>query len=142
MAAIQKGSLVTMHYTGSFADDGDVFESSYGGEPIVFRVGNNEIIPGLELAVLGMEIGEKKDVAVPPELGYGEYRDSLVVEVERERLGDFEIELGERLELEGDNGENIIMTVVEINDEIVVLDANHDLAGEVLNFAIEIVDVK
>ncbi len=142
MAAITKGSLVTMHYTGSFADDGEVFETSYGGEPLVFRVGSGEIIPGLDLAVIGMEPGEKKDVAVPPELGYGEYRDELVVEVERDRLGDLEIELGERLELEGENGENIIMTVVELNDEIVVLDANHDYAGEVLNFAIEIVDVK
>ena len=142
MAAIQKGTLVTMHYTGSYADGGEVFESSYDSEPIVFRVGNNEIIPGLELAVLGMEVGEKKDVAVPPELGYGERSDSLVVEVERDRLGDFEIELGDRLELEADNGENIIMTVVEIKDDMVVLDANHDLAGETLNFAIEIVDVK
>ncbi len=141
MATIQKGSLVTMHYKGSFAD-GEVFESSYGNDPIVFRVGNNEIIPGLELAVLGMEVGEKKDVAVPPELGYGEYRDNLVVEVEKDRLGDMDLELGERLELEGENGENIIMTVVEINDDTVVLDANHDLAGEILNFAIEIVEVK
>lgn len=141
MAAITKGSLVTMHYKGSFAD-GEVFESSYGSDPLVFRVGNGEIIPGLDLAVIGMEIGDKKDVAVPPELGYGDYRDELVVEVERARLGDLELELGERLELEGENGENIIMTVVELSDEIVVLDANHDFAGEILNFAIEIVDVK
>ena len=82
MAAITKGSLVTMHYKGSFAD-GEVFESSYGSDPLVFRVGNGEIIPGLDLAVIGMEIGETKDVAVPPELGYGDYRDELVVEVVR-----------------------------------------------------------
>ncbi|MBN8547465.1 MAG: peptidylprolyl isomerase [Ignavibacteria bacterium] len=141
MASIQKGSLVTMHYTGTFAD-GEEFESSYGKEPLVFRVGNNEIIPGLELAVLGMEVGEKKDVAVPPELGYGEYRDSLVVEVQRAQLPDMEVELGDRLELDGENGENIIMTVIELNDETITLDANHDLAGEILNFAIEIVEVK
>ena len=141
MASIQKGSLVTMHYTGTFAD-GEEFETSYGKEPLVFRVGNNEIIPGLELAVLGMEVGEKKDVAVPPELGYGEYRDALVVEVQRAQLSDMEVELGDRLELDGENGENIIMTVIELNDETITLDANHDLAGEILNFAIEIVEVK
>ncbi|GAB1350361.1 peptidylprolyl isomerase [Ignavibacteriales bacterium] len=141
MASIQKGSLVTMHYTGTFVD-GEEFESSYGKEPLVFRVGNNEIIPGLELAVLGMEVGEKKDVAVPPELGYGEYRDSLVVEVLRSQLPDLEVEIGDRLELDGENGENIIMTVIEMNDEQITLDANHDLAGEILNFAIEIVEVK
>jgi peptidylprolyl isomerase len=141
LAVVQKGSLVTMHYIGTFPD-GEEFESSYGKEPIVFRVGNNEIIPGLELAVLGMEVGEKKDVAVPPELGYGEYRDSLVVEVEKEKIPDLEVEIGDRIELDGEDGESIIMTVIEMTDTIITLDANHDLAGEILNFAIEIVEIK
>ena len=139
--AVKSGDTVQVHYTGKF-EDGMVFDSSVGGEPLEFTLGQSEVIPGFEDAALGMIVGDKKTVSIVPEQAYGAYNDSLVVEMPREYFPeDISPELGMRLIVVDNNGEELPVVVAEIHDESVRLDANHPLAGKTLVFDIELVAI-
>lgn len=132
-----------VHYTGKLDDD-SVFDSSYErDEPLEFTVGSQQVIPGFDEAVVGMEPGDTKQVRLEPDEAYGEHQDDHVVEVEKERLpDDVDAEVGLRLQLQHEDGETIPVTLTEVSGETVTLDANHPLAGEALTFEIELVEIE
>jgi len=132
------GDSVQVHYTGSF-DNGTVFESSYGGEPLTFVIGDGSMIAGFDAAVRGMEVGDIKTVTIPAVEAYGEYQLDLVVVLPRDEFEE-ELEVGQQVQLQNvTSGEMLVFTVVEIADTEVTLDANHPLAGQNLTFDIELV---
>ncbi len=142
MAQAANGSTVQVHYTGRLEDD-SVFDSSRErDEPLKFTIGEEQVIPGFEDAVEGMEPGDEKTVDIPSDEAYGPYRDDMVLEVDRGQLPeDLDPEVGQRLQLRQQNGEVVNVTLTEISDEEVTLDANHPLAGKDLSFDIELVDI-
>lgn len=140
MAAAKKGDNVKVHYTGSL-DDGTVFDSSEGREPLAFAVGSGQVIPGFEEAIAGMEVGDSKTVLIPADKAYGQRDDKMVIQAPLEQVPpDLEPELGMRLEMGGANGEILRVVVTEITDTHLTLDANPPLAGKDLTFKIELVE--
>ncbi|MEF8822955.1 MAG: peptidylprolyl isomerase [Desulfohalobiaceae bacterium] len=141
MATAKQGSSVKVHYHGTL-NDGTVFDSTYEESPMDFTLGEGEIIPGFEEAVEGMDEGEKKNITVEPERAYGEYNEQGVVQVPRENLPeDIQPEEGMMLQLNTPEDQVVYVTVTEIDDQNVTLDANHPLAGKTLNFDIELVQI-
>jgi peptidylprolyl isomerase len=134
------GDRVTVNYTG-YLEDGTVFDTTEGREPLTFVIGDGTMIPGFDAAVRGMQVGETKTVIIPAASAYGEYREDLVVVLPREEFGE-DLEVGQRVPLQNmTSGETIYFTVVEITEDEVTLDANHPLAGQDLTFEIELVSI-
>lgn len=141
MANPQKGDTVRVHYTGTLPD-GEQFDSSRGGEPLEFTLGEGRIIPGFEAAVLTLAPGESTQAAIAPDDGYGPHRPELLVELEREQFPtDMELEVGQTLQLNDQEGNPVVVRVAELGEEAVRLDANHPLAGQELTFDIELVEI-
>ncbi len=141
MGTAKQGDKVKVHYKG-FLDDGTVFDSSFDQDPLEFTIGNGEIIPGFESAVIGMDVGETKVVDIAPDQGYGEYNEMARIEVPRSNLPEhITPEIGMVLQLTTPQNTQVLVRVIEMNDEIVTLDANHPLAGKNLKFEIQLVDV-
>lgn len=141
MTQAKKGDGVKIHYTGTLAD-GTVFDSSASRDPLDFTLGSGQVIPGFEEAVLGMAIGDKKTVTIPSQKAYGEKNEDMVIEVPKNQVPpDLDPEVGQKLQMGGPNGELIVVTVVEVNDEVVTLDANPPLAGKDLTFELELVAI-
>ncbi len=139
--AIQNGSVVTVHYTGTL-DDGTEFDSSRGREPLTFTVGEETLIPGFEKGVMGHEKGQQFTVDVSPEDGYGDYSEELVFQVPLDQVPEhITPETGMVLELSGEEGE-MEVTIIDVAEDHLLLDANHSLAGETLHFDIEVLDVQ
>jgi peptidylprolyl isomerase len=141
MTLAKKGDTVKIHYTGKL-DDGTVFDSSEGREPLSFTIGNGQVIPGFEEAVVGMALEEKKNVTIPPEKAYGPRNEEMVINVPRKRVPpDINPETGQRLQMQGPNEQMIIVEITEVTDESITLDANPPLAGKDLIFDIELVEI-
>ncbi|MFA7346562.1 MAG: FKBP-type peptidyl-prolyl cis-trans isomerase [Desulfurivibrionaceae bacterium] len=141
MSQAKKGDSVKIHYTGTLAD-GTVFDSSAGREPLGFTLGGGQVIAGFEEAVLGMAVGDKKTVTIPSHKAYGEKNLELVIEVPRNQVPpDLNPEVDQKLQMGGPNGELVVVTVVAVDDQVVVLDANPPLAGKDLTFALELVAI-
>lgn len=141
MTEVQEGNTVKVHYTGTL-DDGSVFDSSVGGEPLQFTIGQGQMIPGFERGVVGMELGETRTVVVAADQAYGVHRPDGVFEVERSEIPTtIPLQQGMQLQATGPGGRPVTMTVLEISDEKVKLDANHPLAGKDLTFEIEVVEI-
>lgn len=144
MAQAKAGDKVRVHYEGQLSD-GTIFDSSLEREPIEFILGQDTVIPGFEQAVIGMEVGESKDVSIPPEDGFGEYSEDLVVNIEKSILPpDINPELGMQLEVsseEEDEKTPRVFTIAEIAEDSVTLDGNHPLAGEEIAFKIELLEI-
>jgi peptidylprolyl isomerase len=141
MPEAKQGDVVSVHYTGKL-DDGTVFDSTSEDRPFEFTLGEGKVIPGFESAVSGMKIGESKTVTVKPDDAYGKRRDDLVVQVDRKVVPEnLDLEVGQRLQMHRADGESVPVTVVDISEERVTLDANHPLAGRDLIFEIELVKV-
>ncbi len=141
MTAAKKNDKVKIHYTGTL-EDGSVFDSSEGRDPLEFTVGSGEVIVGFDEAVTGMTPGEKKNVLIPMDKAYGPRNEEMVIAAPREHVpADITPEVGQKLQMGGPNGEVIMVSVVEITDTEVKLDANPPLAGLDLNFDIELVEI-
>ncbi len=141
MAEAEQGSTVKVHYTGKL-QDGTVFDTSKNIEPIQFVVGSGEIITGFEQAVVGMAAGDNKTVTIPCGEAYGPKREDLVAEVKRGELPpDMTLSVGQKLQIGDQESGVIVVSVVDMNEDIVKLDANHPLAGEDLVFDIELLEV-
>jgi peptidylprolyl isomerase/FKBP-type peptidyl-prolyl cis-trans isomerase SlpA len=141
VANVESGSAVKVHYTGKL-EDGTVFDTSEDREPLGFTVGEGQVIPGFEKAVMGMEPGDSTTTEVPPEEGYGERREDLVVQVALDRISDdIAPEVGQQLQLRLNDGRTVPVIVRSVNEGTVTIDANHPLAGKKLVFDIEVVDV-
>ncbi|MAS36957.1 MAG: peptidylprolyl isomerase [Anaerolineaceae bacterium] len=141
MSQAKSGDNVKLHYTGTL-NDGTVFDSSQGREPLEFTLGQNQVIPGFENAVVGMEPGESKTVNIPADQAYGPQRDDMILEVSPEEFPpDVNPKVGDRLQIRQSNGATFHVTVQEITDTSVKLDGNHPLAGQDLTFQIELVEI-
>jgi peptidylprolyl isomerase len=141
MNKAQEGDKVTVTHQGVL-DDGAIFDQSDDSAPLIFILGENDVFPGMELAVLGMEVGDRKTVTIPPEHGYGVRQQKLVEEVNIEALPqDLPLELGGQLEVVTSDGSARQMFVVALGEQKVTLDGNHPLAGKSLILQIELVSI-
>lgn len=141
MSEAKKGDSVKIHYTGTLTD-GSVFDSSAGREPLEFTIGSGMVIAGFDDAVAGMAVGEKKSVTIPVDKAYGPRNEELIIEVPRSQVPpDLNPEVDQKLQMGGPNGEVVVVTVVEVGEEAIKLDANPPLAGQDLNFDIELVAI-
>lgn len=135
------GDAVKVHYTGKL-EDGTVFDSSEGGDPLSFTVGVGEVIPGFDEAVIGMSVGETKDVVIEPDDAYGERNEMLVQIVARDQLNlGVDPEEGMGIEMRTPDGTIIPLLISEVTETTVTLDANHPLAGLQLHFALQLVEI-
>ena len=141
MSTVKNGDTVKVHYTGKF-DTGEVFDSSEGAEPLAFTVGAGDVIPGFDQALLGMEIGETKNVVIEPAQAYSEHDERLVQTIDRNQfnLSGAEPKVGMTIEMRTPDG-SIPLTITDLTDTTVTLDANHPLAGETLHFSLTLVEI-
>lgn len=141
MSRAEAGNTVRFHYTGSLTD-GTVFDSSAERDPLQVTLGAGQIIPGVDQALTGMAPGDEQKVTVAADQAYGQRRDELVHEVGRERLApEMNVSVGDRLEGTDASGRRLQLTVVDVGDQAVKLDANHPLAGEDLTFDLKLVEI-
>jgi len=139
MKQAKKGDKVKVHYTGRLLD-GTQFDSSAGRAPLEFVVGAGQMIRGFDTGVEGMAIGEKKTLQISPNEGYGERSEENIIEFPKTNVPpDMKLEPGMQLTLRDQAGNPVPVTVAELKEEIIVLDANHFLAGKDLVFDIELV---
>ncbi len=137
----KNGDTVKVHYTGRLAD-GTVFDTSSGREPLELRIGDGQLIPDFEQAVVGMKVGESKTVEIPAERAYGPYRDDLVHVVDRDELPEnIQPEVGAQFQLSQPDGGRVLITIIDVSESTVTLDANHHLAGKDLIFDLELVEI-
>ena len=141
MTQAKKGDTVKIHYTGRLQDD-TVFDSTSNRGPLQFNIGGGQVIPGFEEAVTGMKVGEKKTAMIPCKKAYGQRDPGMIMVVDRRHVpADISPEVGQRLEVGSPNGELLAVTIIEVTEENITLDANPPLAGEDLAFDIELVDI-
>jgi FKBP-type peptidyl-prolyl cis-trans isomerase 2 len=134
---VQNGSQVAMDYI--LTVDGEVLDASQTGEPLKFVQGKGQIIPGLEKALIGMAIGDSKEVVVAPAEGYGETNPQAFTLIPRDRVPPtIPLEVGLMLQMRGPNGQPVPARVAEITAEAVRMDFNHPLAGKTLYFKVTI----
>ncbi|MDE3124393.1 MAG: peptidylprolyl isomerase [Bacteroidota bacterium] len=141
MQQVKKGDTVKVHYHGKL-EDGTTFDSSDGREPLEFEVGSGMVIAGFDEGVTGMQIGEKKTIHIPAEEAYGPVQEEMIMEFPRDRFpADMTPEVGMQLNMSNGQGQNFPVVIVEVKDTVVILDANHPLAGKDLIFDLELVEI-
>ena len=141
MTKAKNGDNVKVHYKGKLTT-GEQFDSSEGREPLAFTVGAGQMIKGFDEAIPGMSVGEKKTINIAPESAYGAKNEEAIVEFPKSNIpADMKLEPGMKLQLTNQDGQPIPVTVTEVKDDVVVLDANHELAGKKLIFDIELVEI-
>lgn len=141
MTTVKQGDTVHIHYTGTL-EDGVVFDSSAGREPLSFTLGSGQVIPGFEEAIMGMAVNEKKNVTIPVDKAYGPRNEELVLTVPREQVPpDLNPEVGQKLQMQGPGNSPVVVEVTEVAEAHIRLDANPPLAGKELIFDIELVRI-
>ncbi|NJO00720.1 MAG: peptidylprolyl isomerase [Bacteroidia bacterium] len=141
MKVAKEGDTVKVHYTGKYTD-GQIFDSSLNREPLQFDLGKGQMIQGFEQAVLGMGVGEDKTINISPESAYGQHREDMVFPVDRSEIPEhIDLQVGMQLNAQTQQGESIQVLVKEIQEDHVLLDANHPLAGENLIFEIKLLEI-
>lgn len=141
MAAVKDGDTVKIHYTGKLSD-GTVFDSTREREPMQFAVGSDEIIPGVEKAVVGMKPGESKTIKLAAGDAFGPRQDKMVFELEKEKMPDgLTLEIGRQLQYTPENGPKRVLTIIKVSEKNVTLDGNHPLAGKDLTFDLELLEI-
>jgi peptidylprolyl isomerase len=141
MAQAKSGDIVKVHYTGKL-DDGSIFDTSIDRNPLQLTIGENEVFPPLEQAIVGMETGESKTVKIPAEEAFGQHREDLIQTIGKSALpAGLEPEVGQRLTATRVDGQSIGVTVRAVTENSVTIDANHPLAGEDLIFDVELVGI-
>lgn len=141
MTQVKEGDKIAIHYTGTLTN-GEVFDSSEGREPLEFTVGSGQIIPGLDVAMPGMAVGDKKRVEIGMMQAYGPKHADRSIEVPIEQLPpEIPREVGITLGMRGEDGQEMPVTVTAISETHITLDANHRLAGEDLIFDVELVSI-
>jgi peptidylprolyl isomerase len=141
MQQVKKGDTVSVHYHGKLTD-GSTFDSSEGRAPLEFTVGSGQVIKGFDDAVLDMQVGDKKTVNIPVQEAYGERSNDMMMEYPLSEFpADMKPEQGMELHMSDDQGRVFPVTIAEVKEDVVVLDANHPLAGQDLVFEIELVSI-
>ncbi len=141
MAQAKHGDTVKVHYTGRL-DDGEVFDTSTGQDPLEFTIGQGQTIPGFEQAIVGMNPGESKTTEIPSDQAYGPHHQEMVLVVDRNQIPEHvKPEIDDELKIRRKDGKTFVVTVTDISESNVTLDANHPLAGQNLTFDIELVEI-
>jgi FKBP-type peptidyl-prolyl cis-trans isomerase 2 len=141
MQQVKTGDKVKVHYHGRLTN-GETFDSSEGRQPLEFEVGSGMVIKGFDDGVTGMKVGEKKTINIPAENAYGPQNAEMIIEYPRSQFPEhIELEVGTPLVMSSASGQQYQVKIVEIKDDVVVLDANHPLAGEELIFDLELVEI-
>lgn len=141
MKKAKANDTVKVHYKGTL-NDGQVFDSSEGREPLQFKLGSGQVISGFDKGVEGMEINEEKTIRIPANEAYGEIKDELIQEVPKKHIPtDLKPEVGMKLVSKTPDGHEIPLVVTEIKEESIVVDANHPLAGHELTFEVKLVEI-
>ena len=141
MAQVKSGDKVKVHYHGKLTT-GETFDSSAGREPLEFEVGSGMVIKGFDDGVTGMAVGDKKTINFPFDEAYGPRNPEMVIDMPKERFPeDMEVEVGMPLVMSDGQGQQFQVTIVEIKETSVILDANHPLAGKDLVFDLELVEI-
>ena len=140
MSKVKEGDTVKVNYTGTLKN-GEVFDSSEGKEPLEFTLGEGQLIPGFEKAVVGMAVGDSAKIDIPSDEAYGEEREDLIINVPKNQLpDDVTPKVGMQLQVNQENGQPIPVLIKEVGETDLTLDANHPLAGQDLSFEIELVE--
>jgi peptidylprolyl isomerase len=141
MTQAKSGDTVRIHYTGTL-QDGSVFDSSEGRDPLEFQLGSGQVIPGFDDGVTGMTVGEKKTIEIPCDQAYGAINPQAMQNVPRAEIPDhIPLDLGTQLQVQAGNGQTMMVVVANVTEDTVTLDANHPLAGKDLTFALELVEI-
>jgi peptidylprolyl isomerase len=140
--AVASGDTVSVHYTGTL-EDGTTFDSSEGRAPLLFTLGAGDVIPGFEQAVIGLEIGEKATVTIQPEDAYGPVFEEAIQTVPVDLFGEAAPPVGAQFSVRADDDSDLMGRVVSLSEDLVdvTVDFNHPLAGKVLTFDIELVEL-
>ncbi len=138
---VKSGDVVRVHYTGTL-EDGSQFDSSVGRAPLEFTVGAGQMIAGFDAGVVGMAVGEKKTILIDPDHGYGQKDPTAIIEFPSSNIPEgMAVEVGMKLNLQNQYGQPVPVVVMEVKDEVIIMDANHFLAGKDLTFDVEIVEI-
>ncbi len=141
MSQVKKDDVIKVHYTGTLTD-GQVFDSSRDREPLEFKVGAGQMIPGFEKGVMNMELNEKKTVEIPANEAYGEVKEELFQEISKSQLPDsIDPKVDMALAAQMPDGRSQQLRIAEVKEDTIVVDANHPLAGKDLKFEIEVVQI-
>jgi len=142
MSQVKENDTVKLHYTGKL-DDGQVFDSSLEREPLEITLGQGQLIPGFEKGLVDMKVSEKKTITIPKEEAYGEVQDELFQPIPKSNLPEeIKPEVGMGLVSKNPDGTERQLRIAEVNDENIVVDANHPLAGKDLTFELELLEIK
>jgi len=138
---VKSGDVVRVHYTGTL-EDGSQFDSSVGRAPLEFTVGAGQMIAGFDAGVVGMAVGEKKTILIDPDHGYGQKDPSAIIEFPSSNIPEgMTVEVGMKLNLQNQYGQPVPVVVMEVREEVIIMDANHFLAGKDLTFEVELVEI-
>ncbi|MEM7106846.1 MAG: peptidylprolyl isomerase [Bacteroidota bacterium] len=141
MSVVKKGDKVKVHYTGKLRD-GQVFDSSRGQSPLEFEVGSGMMIAGFDAAVHGMQVGDTKVAEIPAKEAYGEVNTGMIMDINKSKLpSDLKPEVGLQLGMQQPNGQSLPVTVTQVHEDRITIDANHALAGKDLIFEIELIEI-
>lgn len=141
MSHAKSGDTVKIHYTGTLTD-GTQFDSSADRDPLEFTLGSGQVIPGFDKAVQGMAVGDSKSVNITAQDAYGPRHEQMVQDVPKSALPeDLEPAEGMSLQARGEDGRVVNLTVTQVGDDTITVDGNHPLAGQDLNFDIELVEI-
>ena len=142
MSKVKENDTVKVHYTGKLGN-GQVFDSSLEREPLEVTLGQGMLIPGFEKGIIAMELNEKKTINIPVAEAYGDVQKELLYEVKKEQLPqDMAPEVGMGLASKDENGKEVQFRIAEVNEDHIIADANHPLAGHDLTFELELVEIK
>ena len=142
MSQVKENDTVKVHYTGKLSN-GQVFDSSQGREPLEVALGQGMLIPGFEKALIDMKVNDKKTVNIPKEEAYGEVQQELFHKVDNSQLPeDIKPEIGMGLTSRSEDGSEHQFRVAKVNEDHIIVDGNHPLAGQDLTFDLELVEIK
>ena len=141
MAQAKSGDTVKIHYTGKL-EDGRVFDTSTGLEPLQFKISEDKVIPGFEQAIVGMNTGDSKTTKIPAKDAYGPHLKEMVQSIDQTHFPEhIKPQIGQQLQIPQDDGKDILVKVANVSESSVTLDANHPLAGKDLTFDIQLVGI-
>ena len=142
MSIAKNGDTVKVHCTGRLEDGQEICNTNLD-QPLQLTIGNGDFLPGLETGIVGMQVGDTKAIAILPEEAFGQRIEALLVETKKKDLSeDLLLHIGHQIEYKQPDGEQIILTITEIDQDAVTIDANHPLAGHKLFFDIELLEIK
>ena len=141
MDTAKSGDTVRVHYTG-WLEDGTQIDTSIGGEPLEFTLGTGQLIPGFEAIVMGMEPGQTRKGNITPEDAYGAFDEEKIQRIDRDQFPeDAPIEAGQQFQATRQDGESVVFSIMEVEEDSVIVDANHPLVGQTLTFEIKLLEI-